>query len=336
MKVIAIHSDDYGPNDASSPIWTRLLLDAGIQVREVDVRRPDILEQLQGCDGFIWRWAHFGGMGRIARRLLPVVEQNLGIPVYPDQKTCWHYDDKIAQTFLLRAHGVPTPSTWIWFDREGALKWLQSARFPLVLKLAAGAGSTNVKLVHDFAEAALWAERLFARRVTTLDELQFEPYSLGQRMERVKKFLTTGERERMADDGYEVQSGYLLFQEFLPGNDFDTRITVIGDRAFGFLRYNRPNDFRASGSGRLDTDPSMIDPDAVKLAFETAAKVGSQSLAIDLLKKEGRFVVGEISYTFASWAVHACPGHWDARLDWREGQMLPEEAQLADFLKRVQ
>jgi len=73
---------------------------AGHEVNWVNVYRADILEQLKGCDGFMWRWAHFGGMGQIARRLLPVVERELGLVVYPDQNTCWHYDDKIAQ-----AHG---------------------------------------------------------------------------------------------------------------------------------------------------------------------------------------------------------------------------------------
>ena len=35
-------------------------------------------------------------------RLLPVIEKELGLVVYPDQNTCWHYDDKIAQYYLLK------------------------------------------------------------------------------------------------------------------------------------------------------------------------------------------------------------------------------------------
>ena len=46
-------------------------------------------------------------------------------------------------------------------------------------------------------------------------------------------------------------------------------------------------------------------------------------------------VVGEISYTYASWAVHECPGHWDKELRWHPGTMWPEEAQAADFLARL-
>jgi hypothetical protein len=78
---IAIHPDDYTTfgkapdSDASSPKWARLLQEAGHQVRWVDVFRPDIIDQLRGCHGFMWRWAHFRGMYRVARRLLPVIEK---------------------------------------------------------------------------------------------------------------------------------------------------------------------------------------------------------------------------------------------------------------------
>lgn len=47
---------------------------------------------------------------------------------------------------------------------------------------------------------------------------------------------------------------YVYFQDFIPGNDFDTRVTIIGDRAFGFTRNVRPGDFRASGSGNVGYD----------------------------------------------------------------------------------
>ena len=65
---VAIHPDDYtnpkdGKRDASSPRWADLLEKAGHEVKWINVYRADILEQLKGCDGFMWRWAHFGGMG---------------------------------------------------------------------------------------------------------------------------------------------------------------------------------------------------------------------------------------------------------------------------------
>ena len=38
--------------------------------------------------------------------------------------------------------------------------------------------------------------------------------------------------------------GYVYFQDFIPDNQFDTRVTVIGNRAFAFIRKVRPGDFR--------------------------------------------------------------------------------------------
>ena len=109
---IAIQPDDYTDPakperiDASSPKWAELLLEAGHEIRWVNVFLPDILDQIKGCHGFMWRWGHAGGMGRIARRLLPILERQLGLALYPDINTCWHYDDKIAQTYILKAAGT--------------------------------------------------------------------------------------------------------------------------------------------------------------------------------------------------------------------------------------
>jgi len=135
---------------------------------------------------------------------------------------------------------------------------------------------------------------------------------------------------------WELHKNYVYFQEFLPGNAFDTRVTVIGDRAFGYRRFNRENDFRASGSGLVDHDPAGIDAAFIDLAFQVAKKLGAQSCAIDGLWRDGEAVVGEISYTYVSWLVHDCPGHWDSGLNWHEGQMWPEEAQIQDFIARLE
>ena len=131
----------------------------------------------------------------------------------------------------------------------------------------------------------------------------------------------------------ETQHGSVLLQEFLPGNDFDIRITVIGERAFAFRRFNRPDDFRASGSGRIDWDPGQIDPAAVLLAFATARHLETQSLAVDVLRRQdGTLVINEISYYYEGWAIAACPGQWRPDLTWQEGPMSPEDAIFDDFV----
>lgn len=349
--IIAIQPDDYTvpgkppESDASSPRWSRLLEAAGYNVRWVDVYRPDIIEQLKDCDAFMWRWAHFGGMFQIARRLLPVIERELGIPVYPDQHTCWHYDDKIAQNYLFEAHGIPAPKSWCWFSRSGALDWIQSAEFPLVIKLAGGAGSENVRLVRSRSEATAWIERLFDRGTGSLKDFKEpKPWPFKKRVRATGKALLKGLPPWEPNNiEWPLEKNYVLFQEFLPNNAFDTRVTVIGNRAFAFRRFNRENDFRASGSGLIDYAPDQIDPGFIRLAYQVAEKLSLQSCAIDGLYRHDEPVVGEISYTYVSLAVHDCLGHWKLHgdpetgaLTWQSGAMWPEEAQIQDFLQRLQ
>ena len=348
--IIAIQPDNYTTQatpdkcDASSPRWAELLERAGHEVRWVNVYLADILDQLQGCQGFMWRWGHVAGMYRIARRLLPVVEKELGLAVYPDQNTCWHYDDKIAERYLLEAAGIPIPRTWIWFDAAAAAEWARSAEYPLVLKLHAGAGSTNVRLVHSCREAEAWVRRLFDRGVYDLTDNHGKPRirNWQQTLRAAAKTVLRGEPWRDPSALRELHRGYALFQEFLPNNDFDTRVTVIGNRAFGFRRFNRPNDFRASGSGNIDMDPGKVDLATVRLAFLCAQRLKTQSVAIDGLRRGDDRLIGEISYTYVSWVVHDCPGHWilegspeSGDLVWRDGPVWPEEAQIADFLPRL-
>ena len=330
---VAIHPDDYGEGNASAPRWRRYLEEHGVEVVEVDARRPDIIEQLAGCQGFMWRFAQYSNHRQIALRLIPVMEQALGLEVYPDLRTCWHYDDKIAQAHLFAALQIPHPKTWAFFDRDGALEWVAGARFPVVLKLATGAGSSNVRLIDNVSQARRWVRLLFGAGVSRLDEGRVPGPAL--RVLRAGAELALG-RGLYSEKYWDRHKNYALFQQFLPGNSGDTRITVVGQRAFGFRRQNRPGDFRASGSGRIDLDPAGVDLRFVKLGFEVARKLGMQSVAIDgLYDGEGRPMVGEVSYTYVSSAVQSCPGHFRPDLSWVSGQMWPEQAQAEDYLARL-
>jgi glutathione synthase/RimK-type ligase-like ATP-grasp enzyme len=346
MKLtIAIQPDDYGNGDASSPIWEKLLIASNFEVRTVNVYSADILEQVRGCHGFMWRHAHLSNMRQVARRLLPVFEKQMHMVVYPDQNTCWHYDDKVTQRYLLEAASIPIPKTWVWYDAKLALEWARSAEYPLVIKLWSGAGSCNVGLVSSFDEAGLWIKKSFGWGLHSLKDDFSEHWPIGKR--RIKaalKLLIKGDIpvRKVAEHAWDLHKNYVLFQEFLPGNEFDHRIVVIGNRAFAFRRFNKPNDFRASGSSEKDVDPEGVDIEAVRLAILVSRKLKTQSIAIDCLRRGEERVVGEISYTYPHWTVHQCPGHWEFTgepfphdLIWKVGRMWPEEAQVSDFICRL-
>ena len=189
-----------------------------------------------------------------------------------------------------------------------------------------------------------WARRLFRFGAVSLERrgLIVRPKTMMRRLVDAGRLVMNGVTPPLGERT-ELQKGYLLMQEFLPGNAFDTRVTVIGNRAFAFRRYNRPDDFRASGSGRIDWDHSAIAEDGVRLAFRVARTLGTQSVAVDVLRRDGQALINEISYYYEGWAVHDCPGHWELGPDrdvngpmrWVEGHVRPEDAILEDFVEEV-
>lgn len=344
---IAIQPDELtqknGETQSFSSRWAARAAERGVSVRTVNVYAPDVFEQLAGCDGFMWRFGYSPNPRLFAKRLLPAIELGLGIPVFPSLETEWHFEDKIAQSYLLQAAGLPTPATWVFWNRATALDFCRSATYPLVLKLFTGYRSSNVMLLNSFDEASYWIAQLFGPGVTGL-----RPPATGLRyaVQRVKGALRHLQGAPAHDDleYCELQHGYFYVQEFVPGNAFDTRVTVIGNRAFAYRRHNRPGDFRASGSGRFDHDVSQIDEESVRLAFRVARRLRTQSLAVDVLQHGGRKVLTEISYTYASFPVRGCPGHWvlqgDAEaggpLAWIHGNMYAEDAIFDDFVAGLQ
>jgi glutathione synthase/RimK-type ligase-like ATP-grasp enzyme len=343
--IIGIQPDRIG-EESYSDKWSQFLKARGITTRSLDLLGPDVLTQVESCQGIMWRWAHNPQDKQSARRILYTIEHNLGIPVYPDSSTAWHYDEKIAQYYLLQTLEAPVPKTWLFWNHEEALAWSQTAPYPIVFKLSAGAGSANVLKVTARKEAVSLIERVFRQGIfpyalNDLPNTRRWPRSGKQlkaligRSRAAWQYVWAKEYPPLHPVWWQPERNYAYFQEFLPGNYFDTRITVIGDRAFGFRRLNRSGDFRASGSGLIDNDPAAIDLRCIEIAFQISRRGKFQSMAYDFLYGQGEPLIGEISYAFADWAVHECPGHWREDLSWVDGQMWPEEAQVEDFISRI-
>ena len=336
-----------GTTESYSKRWAVTAAERGYETLNVDVRSCDIISQLEDVVGFMWRFTHQPFDRMVASRVLPVIEHYLGIPVFPDWNSSWHYDDKIAQKYLLDAAGIPTPKTTICWARAHAEEFFENCEFPVVWKLSSGASSEAVELIGDRETAQRVIDEMFTDgRFTPVQPWRPpEKWGMRRRVSQAGRLLLTGRSHRLQfphDRTLELHSGYVYIQEFLPGNLFDTRVTVIGDRAFAFRRLVRDNDFRASGSGKIDWDVDAIDERFIRLAFRVAQTLRTQSVAIDGMYRHGETVVGEVSYGYAAWAVHRCPGHWRlegdfdvGHLKWVPGHRWPQDVILDDFLIRV-
>jgi glutathione synthase/RimK-type ligase-like ATP-grasp enzyme len=315
----------------------------GISYKLVNCLDSDIMKQLSSSVALLWHWDHGDPRDQLmARHVIRAVEM-MGVTVFPSVSTCWHFDDKIAQKYLLETIGAPLVPTYVFYDLKEALHWIDRTSFPKVFKLRRGAGSSNVKLARSATEARALAERAFSSGFSPVPHYGQDArkrYRIAKKrgdllsvVRRIPQTLATiRDKRRMMGR----EKGYVYFQDFIPGNDFDTRVTIIGDRAFAYTRNVRPCDFRASGSGDVVYDTDRINRRCVEIAFDVTRKVGSQSMAFDfVLGEHQQPLVLEVSYAFIPQLVHSCPGYWDGRLTWYEGHVWPQDAILIDLLDEI-
>ncbi|WIY52437.1 hypothetical protein O9Z70_13360 [Devosia sp. YIM 151766] len=319
--------------------WVAYCRKNGIPFREVDCFASNIMEQLRGCTALLWHWRHNDYRAALSARQLIASVETMGVRVFPDTPTSWHYDDKLGQKYLLEAIGAPLIPTHVFYDSDTALAWLQQAKFPLVWKLRSGAGSQNVRLVHTLAAARKIVARSFGRG--------WKPVRLHALRERLWHFRKTPNLRGFVDIGrgivrtfvphekdrnLPIERNYVYFQDFVPQNDSDIRVVVIGKRAFGIRRMVREGDFRASGSGVLKYDRAEIPLDCVALAFQTTSALSAQACAFDFVRDVSGWKIVEISYAFTAPAYYGCPGWWDSDLNWHDQPVRPEIFMIEDLL----
>jgi glutathione synthase/RimK-type ligase-like ATP-grasp enzyme len=337
---VAIH---HSPGSFSDR-WLDYCKSESIPHAIVDCHERGIISVLSSFDVFLWNWRHFAPQDTLLAPHVIKAAESLGLQVFPNSKTCQSFDNKIAQKYQLEAAGAPLVPTYVFVAEDKALEWAVNTDYPKVFKLARGAGAMNVKLVRSCAQAKSLIRRAFDRgfapyvgriREAAARARNRDTRDLCQILHRVAHLPRLLQRGRHLNRQMGRDIGYCYFQDFVPDNDYDTRVTVIGNRAFAFRRRIRTGDFRASGSGLIDYGLDGINRECVVVAFQVARALETQSLALDfVLTSDLRPRIIEISYSYVPDAVYRCPGHWDAHLRWQEGHVWPQDAILDDLLRQ--
>lgn len=322
---IAIHN-----NNSFSKYWIEYCKSNKINYKEVNCYSNDIIQQLYDCDVLMWHH-HHGEYKDVlfAKQLLYSLQQS-GKKVFPDYNTCWHFDDKVGQKYLLESIGAPFVPSYVFYTKKEGTEWVNSTTFPKVFKLRGGAGSANVKLVRNKREAINLIKIAFKKGFPQFDRLN----NFKERLRKVKEgkdnftgiikgfgrlFLPTPYSKMKSNE-----KGYAYFQDFMPNNNSDTRIIVIDKKAFAIKRIVRANDFRASGSGSIMYDREDIDIRCLKMAFEISDKLDFSCMAYDFVFDSSKSpLIIEISYGFSPEGYFDCPGYWDNYLNWNAGKFNP-------------
>jgi hypothetical protein len=325
--MIAIHNNK--STDLFHFRWIEYCDKNNIPYKLVNCYDNDIMQQLKGCSALMWHYHQANPTDIVmAKSLLFSLEQS-GTKVFPDFNTAWHFDDKVAQKYLLEALETNLVPTWVFYDKKTANQWIDKVSFPKVFKLKGGAGSQNVQLVKTKQEARALANQAFGKGFAAYDgwgsiKERYRKWRLGKTnfFDVTKGFIRLVNPPRYAKVmGNEMN--YLYFQEFIANNDSDIRIVVVDGKAFGIKRMNRENDFRASGSGFILYDKESIDERFVRAAFEINRKLKAQCIAYDFVLDNDKPLLIEISYGFANAGYDACVGYWDEKMNWYEGTFNP-------------
>jgi glutathione synthase/RimK-type ligase-like ATP-grasp enzyme len=292
---------------------------AGIDFEIFEIERSDWIAAINQFQVILWRPNLDSPFCDEAKEKIYFVERFLGRRVIPNWDTFWHYDNKRAQAYLFRLQGIPTPWTMVSYSYPEARAQVSTVQYPVVSKRAGGAASENVRLLSSRTSALREVRRVF-----------HEPLWF-------KALRRLGMQVRLTPRS---QSGYVLWQQFLPANPRDLRITVIGkDRVFAFWRNNRPNDFRASGSGLIDYAIDDVEEECL-FCLEICRRNNFDSMAFDLVYHQSRFVILEMSCAFNDEAIYSAPAHFllvdpDAgRLQRVAGHVWPQELQV-NYARRL-
>ena len=335
--MIAIHQSTFGFH----PRWVKYCEDKNIPFKLVDVYANDIIQQLNDCDALMWHHSQNSPKDLVAAKPILFALEQAGIKVFPNFNTNWHFDDKLGQKYLSEALGISLVPTFVFYEKSVAFEWAAKTNFPKVFKLRGGAGSANVKLTRTKEEAEKLIRKAFGKGFSNYDALgslkeRWRKWRLGKSSitDLFKGFIRFVYPPPFAKaHGREV--GYIYFQEFIPNNDSDIRIIVIGDKAFAIKRMVRENDFRASGSGSILYEKQNFNEDDVKLAFEINNKIQSQCTAMDFVYQNDKPLLVEISYGFSAEGYDPCPGFWDAGLNWHECTFNPYGWMVEEVLKEI-
>jgi glutathione synthase/RimK-type ligase-like ATP-grasp enzyme len=157
-----------------------------------------------------------------------------GIIGIQNREDILEYEDKVYQ---VSKYGHWFPTSWVVEDFKDVEDAIDGLGYPIVSKSRTGSGSAAVRLITTEMQATVESLAVFRR---------------GLRTDR------------------ELQEGYLLWQKFLPGNEYSYRVVRISDWYFMLRVYNRDGVALASGSGKFE--PVIPDTAEDIIVLNTAVK----------------------------------------------------------------
>ena len=278
----------------------------------VDLDRHDWMEVVRPYHLVIWKPGYMGLSGTaIFKEKTFFMERHLGKLVVPNFNSIWHFESKIAQSYLFALDEVPTPRTTACFALEDARRQLAAETLPLVFKRSQGRPAST----SGWSAARARPNRPCAR--PSAPAVRRGPQQ--RRLAAIHLAAAPGKAlvldAALGPVRGKGAAGQRLLAEFLADNPADMKIIAIGDRyAYGFWRNDRIGDFRASGGGRIDL-ARPIPAKVLDCCLKLNQRWDVDSMGYDVLLKDGKPVIIEMSYGYYDTVPWKSAGYYQRRAD---------------------
>jgi hypothetical protein len=136
--------------------WVDYCIENSVEYELIDCYQSDIIEQLNDFTHLLWHFGNYEFQDMLFARSILYSAKQMGLKVFPDFESSWHFDDKIAETYLLQSVNAPIPDSKMYYRYEDCEQKINDGgiSFPIVAKLRGGSGSHNVKLLKSSPKLA--------------------------------------------------------------------------------------------------------------------------------------------------------------------------------------
>jgi len=166
---------------------------------------------------------------------------------YPSFEEIIIHENKKLLSYWLSANNIPHPKTYIFYNKNEALSFINNYKLPIVAKFNIGASGKGVKIFNDKTKLKKYIEKSFERGIRQ----NWGPnFKMGGVPQRIYKILLNPrhliKRFQVYQKTYnEIQRGFVILQEFIPHN-YEWRIVKIGDSFFAHQKIKKGD--KASGT----------------------------------------------------------------------------------------
>src|SRR5690606_21453659 len=185
-----------------------------------------------------------------------ILHKILGYNIYPTFNELLIYENKKFLSYYLKARNIPHPKTWVFYHKEDAVQFVNTANFPIVAKTSIGSSGSGVEIFRSKQKAVEYIERAFSS--AGIKRSYLPNFRKGDYLNRIKRRLKNiseavdyfKEKKEMATK--EPQKWFVIFQEYIE-TEFEWRCVVIDDSYFGHKKLRTYGE-KLSGTSKVSWD----------------------------------------------------------------------------------